>query len=92
MLQIKNIYKQYQTGSLIQKALDGVSLNLREYCLSAIWDRAAPVKRRLLNIVSVPDRYDQEFDLSGISGIKNTAEIKFNIEIIPSVLCFKAII
>ena len=47
MLQIKNIYKQYQTGSLIQKALDGVSLNLRDNEFVAIhWDRAAPVKRR----------------------------------------------
>lgn len=30
MLQIKNIHKQYKTGDLIQKALDGVSLNLRD--------------------------------------------------------------
>ena len=30
MLQIKNIYKQYRTGDLVQKALDGVSLNLRD--------------------------------------------------------------
>ena len=29
MLQIKNIFKQYRTGSLVQKALDDVSLNLR---------------------------------------------------------------
>ena len=30
MLQIKNVYKQYRTGNLIQKALDDVSLNLRD--------------------------------------------------------------
>lgn len=30
MLQIQQIYKQYKTGNLVQKALDGVSLNLRE--------------------------------------------------------------
>ena len=30
MLQIKQIHKQYRTGNLVQKALDGVSLNLRE--------------------------------------------------------------
>lgn len=30
MLQIKNIHKEYKTGSLVQKALDGVSLNLRD--------------------------------------------------------------
>ena len=30
MLQIKQICKEYRTGNLIQKALDNVSLNLRE--------------------------------------------------------------
>ena len=30
VLQIKQIYKQYKTGDLIQKALDGVSLNFRD--------------------------------------------------------------
>ena len=30
MLQIKNVYKEYKTGNLIQKALDNVSLNLRD--------------------------------------------------------------
>ena len=30
MLQIKNVYKEYRTGNLIQKALDNVSLNLRD--------------------------------------------------------------
>ena len=29
MLQIKNIKKEYRTGTLVQKALDDVSLNLR---------------------------------------------------------------
>ena len=30
MLQIQHIYKEYKTGSLVQKALDDVSLNLRD--------------------------------------------------------------
>ena len=30
MLQIREICKEYRTGSLIQKALDKVSLNLRD--------------------------------------------------------------
>ena len=30
MLQIKDIYKEYRTGDLVQKALDHVSLNLRD--------------------------------------------------------------
>ncbi len=30
MLQIRDICKEYRTGSLVQKALDKVSLNLRD--------------------------------------------------------------
>ena len=30
MLQIRDIRKEYKTGSLVQKALDGVSLSLRD--------------------------------------------------------------
>ena len=30
MLQVKNIKKVYKTGSLVQRALDGVSLSLRD--------------------------------------------------------------
>ena len=30
MLQIKDICKEYRTGTLVQKALDKVSLNLRD--------------------------------------------------------------
>lgn len=30
MLQIKNISKTYKTGNLVQRALDDVSLNLRD--------------------------------------------------------------
>lgn len=30
MLQLKHIKKEYKTGDLIQKALDDVSLNLRD--------------------------------------------------------------
>ena len=30
MLQIQHIKKEYRTGSLVQKALDDVSLNLRD--------------------------------------------------------------
>ena len=30
MLQIKNVSKEYRTGSLVQQALNNVSLNLRD--------------------------------------------------------------
>ena len=35
MLQIKDIRKQYVTGELVQTALDGVSLTLRDNELTA---------------------------------------------------------
>ena len=44
MLQIRNICKQYKTGGLVQKALDGVSLNLRENEFVAILGPAVPEK------------------------------------------------
>lgn len=30
MLQVKNVCKEYKTGNLVQKALNNVSLNLRD--------------------------------------------------------------
>ena len=51
MLRIKDIRKQYRTGSLIQKALDGVSLNLRDNEFVAILGPSGSGKTTLLNII-----------------------------------------
>lgn len=59
MLQIKNIHKQYKTGDLIQKALDDVSLNLRDNEFVAILGPSGSGKTTLLNIVGGLDRYDK---------------------------------
>ena len=68
MLQIKNIYKQYKTGNLIQKALDGVSLNLRDNEFVAILGPSGSGKTTLLNIIGGLDRYDQgDLIINGIS-------------------------
>ena len=40
MLQIQHIKKEYRTGSLVQKALDDVSLNLRDNEFVAILGRS----------------------------------------------------
>ena len=51
MLQIKNVYKQYKTGNLIQKALDDVCLNLRDNEFVAILGPSGSGKTTLLNII-----------------------------------------
>lgn len=58
MLQIKEICKEYRTGSLVQKALDHVSLNLRDNEFVAILGPSGSGKTTLLNIIGGLDRYD----------------------------------
>ena len=68
MLRIKDIRKQYRTGSLIQKALDGVSLNLRDNEFVAILGPSGSGKTTLLNIIGGLDRYDSgDLIINGIS-------------------------
>ncbi len=68
MLQIKNIYKEYKTGNLIQKALDDVSLNLRDNEFVAILGPSGSGKTTLLNIIGGLDRYDEgDLIINGIS-------------------------
>lgn len=68
MLQIKNIHKQYKTGNLVQKALDGVNLNLRDNEFVAILGPSGSGKTTLLNIIGGLDRYDQgDLIINGIS-------------------------
>ena len=58
MLKIKNISKTYKTGSLVQQALDNVSLNLRDNEFVAILGPSGSGKTTLLNIIGGLDRYD----------------------------------
>lgn len=58
MLQLKHICKQYKTGTLVQKALDDISLNLRENEFVAILGPSGSGKTTLLNIIGGLDRYD----------------------------------
>lgn len=68
MLQIKDISKQYKTGDLIQKALDHVSLNLRDNEFVAILGPSGSGKTTLLNIIGGLDRYDSgDLIINGIS-------------------------
>ena len=68
MLQIKDIRKQYITGELIQTALDGVSLNLRDNEFVAILGPSGSGKTTLLNVIGGLDRYDSgDLVINGIS-------------------------
>ena len=68
MLQIKEISKQYKTESLVQQALDKVSLNLRDNEFVAILGPSGSGKTTLLNIVGGLDRYDSgDLIINGVS-------------------------
>lgn len=58
MLQIQNIKKKYVTGELVQLALDGVSLKLRDSEFVAILGPSGSGKTTLLNVIGGLDRYD----------------------------------
>lgn len=68
MLQIRDICKEYRTENLIQKALDGVCLNLRDSEFVAILGPSGSGKTTLLNIIGGLDRYDSgDLIINGIS-------------------------
>ena len=68
MLQIQHICKEYRTGTLVQKALDDVSLSLRDNEFVAILGPSGSGKTTLLNIIGGLDRYDSgDLIINGIS-------------------------
>ena len=70
MLQIQGISKVYKTGGLVQQALDGVSLNLRDSKFVAILGQSGSGKTTLLNIIGGLDRYDEgDLIISILTGI-----------------------
>ncbi|MBQ2730753.1 MAG: ABC transporter ATP-binding protein, partial [Clostridia bacterium] len=58
MLKLKHISKEYKTGTLVQKALDDVSLTLRDNEFVAVLGPSGSGKTTLLNIIGGLDRYD----------------------------------
>ena len=68
MLQIQQISKKYVTGDLTQRALDEVSLNLRDNEFVAVLGPSGSGKTTLLNIIGGLDRYDSgDLVINGIS-------------------------
>ena len=73
MLRIENIRKQYKTGELVQTALDGVSLTLRDNEFVAILGPSGSGKTTLLNVIGGLDRYDSgDLIIGGTSTKKYT--------------------
>src|SRR5690625_5170275 len=73
MLQIQNIKKEYQTGELVQTALDGVSLNLRDSEFVTILGLSGSGKTTFLNMIGSLDRYDDgDIIINAISTRKYT--------------------
>ena len=67
MLTVSNISKVYQTGSLVQKALDDVSLSFRDTEFVAVLGPSGSGKTTLLNIIGGLDHYDSgEMFIDGV--------------------------
>ena len=68
MLKISDIHKKYITGDLVQTALDGVTLTLRDNEFVAILGPSGSGKTTLLNVIGGLDRYDSgDLIINGIS-------------------------
>ena len=68
MLQLRDICKSYKTGTLVQKALDHVSLDLRDNEFVSILGPSGSGKSTLLNIIGGLDHYDSgDLIINGIS-------------------------
>ena len=68
MLQLSGISKRYQTGELVQQALDNISLNLRRNEFVSILGPSGSGKTTLLNIIGGLDRYDSgDLIINGVS-------------------------
>lgn len=68
MLILRDIRKQYKTGSLVQNALDGVSLSFRDNEFVTVLGPSGAGKTTLLNIIGGLDHPDEgELIISGVS-------------------------
>ena len=68
MLQLIDITKEYRTGELVQKALNGVSFSLRDNEFVSILGPSGSGKTTLLNIIGGLDRYNSgDLVINGVS-------------------------
>ncbi len=89
----KECLQRIQNRGLVQKALDDVSLNLRDNEFVAILGPSGSGKTTLLNIIGGLDRYDSgDLIINGISTQNIKTETGIPIETIPSDSFFRVII
>ncbi len=68
MLKLVDICKKYKTGTLVQTALDHISLSLRDNEFVAVLGPSGSGKTTLLNIIGGLDRYDSgDLVINGVS-------------------------
>ena len=90
MLQIRDICKEYRTGSLVQKALDKVSLNLRDNEFVAILGPSGSGRQHFL--ISLADLTDTTREILSSTEFPQRnirTETGIHIEITRSGLYFK---
>lgn len=75
ILQVKNVTKYYSSGSVVTKALDGISFTVNQGEFTAIMGASGSGKSTLLNVISTIDRVSAgDIYVDG----KNLAEMKEN--------------
>ena len=68
MIELRDVCKSYNTGGFVQKALDSVSISLRESEFAAILGPSGSGKTTLLNVVGGLDHFDSgDIVVDGIS-------------------------
>ena len=75
MLQLFNIFKEYKTGPLVQKALNDVTLSFRDCEFVSVLGPSGSGKTTLLNIIGGLDQYDSgDLVIDGVSTKKYSSK------------------
>ncbi|UWW96585.1 MAG: ABC transporter ATP-binding protein [Candidatus Cardinium sp.] len=71
MIQIQDLYKSYQNGTVTRTVLSGINFQLEKGDLVALMGQSGAGKSTLLNIIGILDDYDRgDYHLNGVH-IKN---------------------
>lgn len=85
MIQIQDLYKSYQNGTVTRKVLNGINFHLEKGDLVALMGQSGAGKSTLLNIIGILDNYDHgDYYLNGvhIKNLSNQQASKYRSELI----------